>query len=948
MRLFPFILIAFLSVVWWNQVYAQDGEGLQLTPVILADDQDNYPLGLYLEILEDPSGALTIEEVSSPDFDERFALSQVEVPNFGFTDSAYWVRFTVRNETSSSDHWLLEAGRQNMQFVDMYNQLPGQQAYEVRQTGSLIAPANRDVRSPRMILNLEVPTNNQQSVYLRFQSGAAMALPLTLWAQDAFWSQSQLDQVLHGLYFGTLLALLAYNLFLCFSLRELNYFYLVLLLASLIVFESGYTGYADIYISPSLYQLKQQFQGLSLSLLFISMILFTDSFLELKFRFPLFHWLAIVIVSVWIALFIISQLASYRMGANLLVAWILPTLLVILIAGTISWSRDNPFARFFMIAWFGMLAALFFQILTRLGVLPGTFVGDGLYRAGIVWMAVFWSIALADRINRLKGDIEDSEHRLSQILEGLPIGVVVYGKDYLPNYINRRVIEILSNPSKGIEPDLAAGRTLAQAMDYYSIKEIGSGQDYPMKKMPIARALQGEPSSIDDAVVDLIDRQVPLEIWASPVKDDTGNVEAAVVAFQDITRRKRIDAELAEYREHLERLVKERTTELRAVEQLLRTQIEWLSIFKEVSQTIVGPGELPQAYKTLSECILSLLNAQTVNILYGTGEEQLQALCCWQDGEPYCDLKRLQPPFQMELPLEDEIEKGDLVTVPAAEISQLPAPLSECFRDLDADLVILAPLIIRDGSVGLLGIAMTKPNEDIKTDQFELIKKMAFDLGSLAEDAHLLEQSRNLVAVKERNRLARELHDSVTQTLFTASVIAEAIPLMWDKDPQVARYDSERISLILRGALAEMRSLLLELRSDERYNQSLGQLLTTLAEIGQSRSRSKIAVVAADDVELPRAVNMAFYRIAREALNNVINHARATQIEISLFQDRDQVELHIEDNGIGFDPQKVPDGHLGIAIMTERAIQIGGDLQIKSAPGKGTAVIVTWWSSNEN
>jgi hypothetical protein len=114
---------------------AQTGSPPAAEPVILTDAQGEYPLGLHLEILEDPGGQLTIEQVSSPEFDSRFVPSQVEVPNYGFTDSAYWVRFDVQNETSLTNHWLLEQGFANTQYVDLYTpcRRPG---FAVKQTGT--------------------------------------------------------------------------------------------------------------------------------------------------------------------------------------------------------------------------------------------------------------------------------------------------------------------------------------------------------------------------------------------------------------------------------------------------------------------------------------------------------------------------------------------------------------------------------------------------------------------------------------------------------------------------------------------------------------------------------------------------------------------------------------------------------------------------------------------
>jgi signal transduction histidine kinase len=191
------------------------------------------------------------------------------------------------------------------------------------------------------------------------------------------------------------------------------------------------------------------------------------------------------------------------------------------------------------------------------------------------------------------------------------------------------------------------------------------------------------------------------------------------------------------------------------------------------------------------------------------------------------------------------------------------------------------------------------------------------------------------------------LHDSVTQTLFTASVLAQATPRIWDRDQSIARQNMEKLSLLIRGALAEMRSLLLELRSGDLQKQTLNQLLTTLAEAGRVRTRAVISVTITGDRRLPEKVTLAFYRIAQETLNNAINHSMASQINIALLEEQDYVELRVQDDGRGFDPRVIQEGHLGISIMTERAARIGANLRVQSEPGKGTEFILIWSNKEE-
>jgi PAS domain S-box-containing protein len=203
-------------------------------------------------------------------------------------------------------------------------------------------------------------------------------------------------------------------------------------------------------------------------------------------------------------------------------------------------------------------------------------------------------------------------------------------------------------------------------------------------------------------------------------------------------------------------------------------------------------------------------------------------------------------------------------------------------------------------------------------------------------------QLEQAAAIAERDRIARELHDAVTQTLFSASSIAEATPHIWLKDPALAQQYMDNLTVMLRGALAEMRTLLLELRPDALREQTLDQLLQFLVEATQLRANAPILLVVNGKRPLPEDVTMAFHRIAQESLNNVVKHADATEVSITLDCDRNGVVLRVRDNGCGFDPSTIPAGHLGLSIMAERIETLGGTLLIDSKPGDGTQIVVSW------
>jgi signal transduction histidine kinase len=139
-----------------------------------------------------------------------------------------------------------------------------------------------------------------------------------------------------------------------------------------------------------------------------------------------------------------------------------------------------------------------------------------------------------------------------------------------------------------------------------------------------------------------------------------------------------------------------------------------------------------------------------------------------------------------------------------------------------------------------------------------------------------------------------------------------------------------------------MRSMLIELRSEDLSKQRLDQLLNMVVEAARARTNAIITMSRMDRPELPNTIALGFYRIAREAINNAIVHAGATQIDIFLIAESGHVELHIKDDGCGFDPSAVTKGHLGISIMQERAALIGAEIRILSEVGLGTEIVLSW------
>ena len=251
------------------------------------------------------------------------------------------------------------------------------------------------------------------------------------------------------------------------------------------------------------------------------------------------------------------------------------------------------------------------------------------------------------------------------------------------------------------------------------------------------------------------------------------------------------------------------------------------------------------------------------------------------------------------------------------------------------------PLLVKDDIYGAIALYYCQPREFTR-EEMELAVAFGDQAALAIENARLRTQAERMAVAAERSRLARDLHDAVTQTLFSTCLIADVLPRLWERDQQEGRRRLDELRQLTRGALAEMRALLLELRPAALAEVELGELLRLLAEAISGRARVPISVTVDGRCVLPPDVQVAMYRIAQEALNNVARHANASQAAVSLCHRDNATELRISDDGRGFDPINVVPGHLGLSIMRERADTLGAALQIISQPGAGAQVAIIW------
>ncbi len=269
--------------------------------------------------------------------------------------------------------------------------------------------------------------------------------------------------------------------------------------------------------------------------------------------------------------------------------------------------------------------------------------------------------------------------------------------------------------------------------------------------------------------------------------------------------------------------------------------------------------------------------------------------------------------------------------------------------------MMAVPLICKDEVYGGIALYFKKeekrPSRVITKEEIGLAMTFADQAALAIDNTRLRKQAEDMAVAAERNRLARDLHDAVTQTLFSSSLIAEVLPKIWERSREDGMKRLDELRQLTRGALAEMRTLLFELRPATLVEAPLGDLLRQLSEAVTGRARIPVSLDVKGTAKLPPEVKIVFYRITQEALNNISKHSVATKAVIELRANEDEqlgvivANLRIADNGKGFDPGSVTSEHFGIGIMKERAEAAGANLKVSSEPGAGTVIELEWVGS---
>jgi signal transduction histidine kinase/FixJ family two-component response regulator len=418
---FPVILLSILLFILLTitgsaqLTFAQSGSDNTIpNPLVLTDEQGEYPLGLHLEYLEDPTGQLTIDDVAGPAYADQFTPSQSEWPNFGLTNSIYWLRFQVDNQAAQNTVWLLEQQKSSFRSLAFYTPSVTGAGFVETESGHLRPFSTREIPHRNVVFKLPVPPGTTETFYMR-ANASGMLLSLVIWSSVAFAPKTQFEYLWLGLYLGSLCIIAIYNLFLFLSLRDRNYLYYMLYVGCLLLNHAAREGLASQFLWPENIRVPALVFALLATL---ALFKFTTLFLSTHTQIPRLHpvFKVMMILLGGLAL-VIVELKATPATVRL---WLLLTALsyiLMLLAAFITWRQGYRPARYYLLAWsFPFVVAILsiINFFLEIPLLSNQLRLGHIYQVSLLLMASLLSFALADRINIFKQEREVAQVALLQ------------------------------------------------------------------------------------------------------------------------------------------------------------------------------------------------------------------------------------------------------------------------------------------------------------------------------------------------------------------------------------------------------------------------------------------------------------------------------------------------------------------------------------------------------
>lgn len=376
------------------------------------DEKGAFLIGNQIQLLEDESTVQTIQDVTNS---KLFTNSNQLVPNLGVSNSAFWIKFTVQNESQRSS-LLLELANPTIDELTLYTLLPNGE-YNSQIKGSHFPVSAKKYQQPNYIFDINIAKNTTATFYLRIKSGKQMELPLTLTTTDFIFESNYSNEITFGVYFGIIVLTVFYNLFLYFSVKDKNYLYYIAYVTFVGLTQACLRGYTTIYLWPNNSWLITYSIFLIVPLSGLGAIGFANNFMLTKKHTPIARKVSFILMGLYILSLLLGITGLQTIASNIIdFTALLLSIYLLFVAIKISIIGYRP-AKFFLFAWSTFLICIVLYVMRHQGVLPINSFTNYILEIGSAIEVTLLSFALADRINTMKKEKEASQQQTLLALE---------------------------------------------------------------------------------------------------------------------------------------------------------------------------------------------------------------------------------------------------------------------------------------------------------------------------------------------------------------------------------------------------------------------------------------------------------------------------------------------------------------------------------------------------
>jgi signal transduction histidine kinase/FixJ family two-component response regulator len=382
-------------------------------PLNITDENGVYPIGLHADILKDTNQQWDIHDVTSSDIAQHFIPSRDESPGFGFTSSAYWLRFTLQNDLRRTSLFYIEVGYSLLDHIDFFH-LSASGEYEIVKAGDSLPFHQRAINFRNFIFQVHLDPGETHTYYMRCETTSSMNIPLTLLTSSSLSERISTEQTMLGLYYGILFAMLFYNLFLFASIRDITYLYYVLFIGSYLLFQVSLNGTAFQYFWPNTLWWANNSLPLFIFMAYFFGTQFTRHILNTKVNAPKLNKILQFAGKVALVGMFLPFITSYAFSIRVATMLAMSVILLIFTGFVCAAKGDRP-ARYYVIAWsVSMLGVAIFAMKT-FGLLPHTFITNWGIQIGSAWEVVLLSLGLADRFRLLEAEMLERKYAVESI-----------------------------------------------------------------------------------------------------------------------------------------------------------------------------------------------------------------------------------------------------------------------------------------------------------------------------------------------------------------------------------------------------------------------------------------------------------------------------------------------------------------------------------------------------